>query len=374
MKKILALLLAAAMMICLFAACTGTKDDGDKVSDAGNQSDAPEDSGDPGAEDDGTVYEFNVSFAAPEFSTTEITAALDRIQEASNGRIVFTYYYSWSLTSVATVVDDMNAGICDIAAIAVNEHLNLFPYSNLVTYTPFLGLPDMIAAAQIFDELYADNAVLQDEYTNLGLHYWTNYPCPGYNIFTTSDHAITTPEDLNGLKLISSSSMMQEFIKANGGAAVTAPVTDYATSLNTNVVDGIINHANVIAAFGCLDFIKAATVFGDQGTAVTLMMMCFAQDSWDALPADLQQLFNDEATALRDSQGAWDQAANQSNLDVITAAGGTVTVLDNAQIQVWRDAFAGNTAAYIQSLSDSGATEAQTLYDALQAKIAAYGD
>ena len=40
-------------------------------------------------------------------------------------------------------------------------------------------------------------------------------------------------------------------------------VTEYATSLNTSVVDGVINHANVLAAFGALDFVNGATAFGD---------------------------------------------------------------------------------------------------------------
>ena len=348
MKKIIALLLALVMVVALVA-CGGPKSgDTDKV------------------------YEMNVSFAAPEFSTTEITAALNRIQEASNGRIKFNYYYSWSLASVPTVVDDLTSGVVDIAAVPINEHLALFPYSNLVTYTPFLGLPNMLAASKIYDELYAENKVFPEEYAKLGLHYWTNYPCPGYNIYTTADHQIRTPDDLNGLKLISSSSMMAKFITAHGGAVLNSPVTDYATNLNTNVADGVVNHANVLAAFGCTDFVKGATVFGEQGTAVSLMMMCFAEDFWNNLPDDLKALFEAEATALRDNQGAWDNGANGSNIQAVADKGGVVTTLTDEEIKVWQDAFAPYLAEYIAELEKGGATEAQTIYNALQAKIAGY--
>ena len=355
MKKFLALILALVMVLGLVAC-------GEKAPAADEGTDAP-------AVEDNTVYKMNVSFAAPEFSTTEITAALDRIQAASNGRIEFTYYYSWSLTSVPAVVKDMNNGIVDIAAVPINEHLVDFPYSNLVTYTPFLGLPNMLEAAKLYDELYDEFDVFAEEYANNGLVYWTNFPCPGYNIYTTADHAIRVPSDLAGLKIISSSEMMSKFLTANGAAVVNAPVTDYATSLNTNVADGVVNHANVLAAFGCMDFIKGATVFGDQGTAVSIMMMCFSEAAWNKLPADLQALFTAEAEALRDGQGAWDNNANGGNIAGISGKGGVVTTLTDAEIQVWQDAFAPYLNDYITSLEQSGATQARAVYDALMAKI-----
>lgn len=352
MKKIIALALVFCMIFAL-AACGGGEE--------------PVQGGDV---DEGKVYDLNVSFAAPEFSTTEITAALDRIQEASNGRINFTYYYSWSITSVPTVVDDLNAGIVDIAAVPINEHLNLFPYSNLVTYTPFLGIPGMTAAGEILHEMYQENEVMQEEYAKAGLTYWTNFPMPPYNIYTTKDHAIKTPEDLKGLKLISSSALMQKYITAHGGAAVTAPVTEYATSLNTNVVDGVVNHANVLAAFGCLDFINAATVFGDSGTALTVLVMALSQNTWDKLPADLQQLFLDEADNLRINQGNWDKAANEKNIAGLEEKGGVVTRLTVEEMAVWQSSFEDMRQAYIDDLTKNGATEAQSIYDEAMEKAA----
>ena len=343
MKRILALV----MIVCLILAATACQ----------------------GA--DTKVHELKVSFAAPEFSTTEITAALDRIQEASKGRIKFVYYYAWTITSVPTVVDDLNSGVCDIAAVPINEHLNLFPYSNLITYTPFLGLPGMLETADLFTEMHNEQEAISKEYTNAGLHYWPNYPMPGYNIYTTNKKKeIRTPEDLKGLKLISSSALMQAYITDHQGAAVTAPVTEYATSLNTNVVDGIINHINVLAAFGCMDFIQAATVFGDSGTATAPMVMAISEKVWSQLSPDLQKLFNDEAKNLSHGQGGWDRDANERNINLIEEKGGTVTRLTEAEIKVWADAFAVQREAYIDQLIADGHTEARKVYDVLQAKLA----
>ena len=317
------------------------------------------------------MYHFNVSFHAPEFSATEVTAALDRIQEASNGRIEMTYYYSWSLSSVPTIVDDMNVGVVDIGIIPMTEHLNLFPYTNLITYTPFLGLPDMRETARIYDEMYRENPVLATEYANNGLVYWTNIPNPNYDIFMGTDREIRVPGDLNGVKLITSSSMMQRFITQNGGAPVMTPVTEYATSLSTNVVDGAINHANVMRGFGVIDFIKGVTLFGDQGTAKALMILAFPEQVWNKLPSDLQQLFMEEAENIRENQGEWDYNAMNGNINAIRGAGGNVIELSNAEIQVWRDAFSNLLEEYINELTRGGAVEARAMYNAIQAKITA---
>ncbi len=365
MKKLLCLLLVVCLMGTLLVGC-GKSTDGETSTPP--ESNAPVE--DPTTPPDDTVYKLNVSFAAPEFSTTEITAALDRIQAASNGRLEFTYYYSWSLTSVPTCVDDLNSGVVDICAVPLTEHLNLFPYSNLVTYTPFLGHPSILDAAQAYDELYSEFSEISDEYSNNGLVYWTNYPCAPYDIFTTTDHEIRVPADLNGLKLITSSSMMQKFVQKNGGAPVSTPVTEYATSLNTNVVNGVINHANVLRAFGCIDFLKAGTVFGEKGTAVALMVMAFSEAAWNKLPADLQQLFTDEAVTLRDSQGAWEVGAGQGNVAAIKEAGGNIITLTDDEIKVWKDAFSDLLSDYIAELVAGGAKNAQVLYDAAVEKAA----
>lgn len=372
MKKIVSLLLAFALMALALAACGNSVSSSTPAAGSSSQPSSSQATGGDGGTDpapaDDTVYEMNVSFAAPEFSTTEITASLDRIQEASGGRIKLNYYYSWSLTSVPNVINDMNNGVVDIAAVPANEHLNRFPYTNLVTYTPFLGHPNITACAEIFDELYEEYDVFAQEYADAGLVYWTNFPCAPYNIFTNADFGIREPGDLNGLQLITSSAPMQEFITQMGGAPEAFPVTEYATTMNTKAVDGLVNHANVVAAFGVGDFIQGGTVFGESGTAMALMVMCFSEAAWNELPADLQQLFLDEKLPLRDNQGGWEYGANAANL----ASWPNLITLDAAEIAVWQDEFSGILADYIAELEASGATEAQALYDAVQEKIANY--
>ena len=357
-KKILALLLCAGLIASFGTAC-GTE-----------EGSTPAGSGDAAASEE--VYKFDVSFATPEPITVAMTETFDRIQEASNGRIEFTYYYSWSLSSVGTIVDDFNTGIVDIGVVPINMHTNLFPYSNLVTDTPFMGIPSMEANTVIYDELYDEYDVFKAEFENAGLHYWTCFANAPYHLFTVGDKAITTPDDLNGVKLMTDDAMLQEYIKNHGGAPVSSPVTEYATNLNTNVVDGAINHGATFSAFGCLDFLGSATVFGDQGFLTSIGTVCFSEEAWNSLPADLQALFEAEAENLRDNYTAEVGAMADGAIQTLKDSGKDVVELTDDQIATWSAEFGEILAKKIAELEKSGATEAQEYYDIVQEKIANY--
>ena len=376
--RIISMILVLCLALAVATACGGNQPSGGgsgqpsgggSSQPSGGGSSQPSGGGNqPAPPPDNTVYKFNVSFAMPEFSAEEVVFAFDRIQEASNGRIEFTHYFSWSLTSVPGCIDDMNAGLVDIAMVPVHEHLNRFPLNSLVYFTPFLGFDPYYKVTALYDEMFLEWPELAKEYTDAGLVYWTNFAMPAYNIFTTGPSNIRTPDDLRGNKIIAGTFLLQQFINAYGGAPVYTPAPEYATSLSTNVVDGIINHANVLRAFGCIDFIKGGTLFGESGIHTGLMMMMFSEQAWNKLPADLQQLFKDEAPALRDNHTMWDYNSHGGNLGAIRGAGGTLIELTPAEMKVWEDAFAPFIDDYLEELASDGYTNARNLYDTMKAK------
>jgi len=317
-------------------------------------------------------FHFNVSFAAPETSTPELVAALNRIQEASGDRIEMTYYFSWSLSSVSTIVDDLNAGIVDIGVVPIMEHTHLFPYSTLITHTPFLGIPSMLDAGVIFDEMFAIYDVLPAEFARNSLVYWTNISNPTYHIWTDSAYEIRLPSDLAGRRLITNSTMMQQFISRNGGAPVSAPVTEFATSINTGVVDGTVTHANVLRAFGVIDFIGAGTLFGEQGISSPLMAVVISESAWNSMPTDLQQLFTNESATVRDlqAQNTYQQSINNVNA-IRAAAGDDLITLTPAEIQVWMDEFYDILEGHVEQRISDGATSAREMFDSVRARAAA---
>ena len=105
---------------------------------------------------DDRTYHFNVSFSFVEPMNRAQTEILDRIQANSNGRIDMTYFHAWSLSSLVTVVDDINAGFTSMGNIPVSEHFHRLPYTSTATYLPMLGYPHMLEIGPMFDDLFEE--------------------------------------------------------------------------------------------------------------------------------------------------------------------------------------------------------------------------
>lgn len=348
LRKLVSVLMLLTLAFTLLAGC-GKKEEG-------------------GGGDADKVYEFNVSFAAPEFSTTALTAVFERMEEASEGRLKFNIFYSWSLTTVPTVVKDLQSGIADIAAMPVHEHSNLFPRNTLVTGTPFMGQADMVEAGEVYAELLKEEPSLLAEYDEVGLHYWTYFYNPPYNIFSTKNAAIATPSELRGSKLIVSENMVQKLIAGNSGAPISAPVTEYFSNLEKGVADGAISHINVINGFGAGPLINSATVFGESGMYLKTMVLAFNADKWNALPDDLKAIFNAEADALAlESAIEEDRKVKEGMEELATRA--DVKVLTDAEMQPWKTAFEPILEEYLDQLEEDGVDNARELYEKAIEKI-----
>lgn len=370
MKKMLCTILALCLILVAFAGCNGGNQPASTAASTGSAATSTAGSSEPAPAPagDGETFHFNVSLSTPEQHSVPIVEILDRIQDESNGRIEMTYYYSWSLTSVATIIDDMNSGIVDMGVHSL-ENDTFFPYSNLITNTPFMGMT-MALTAENFDEMYDQYPVFEEEFTKNGIVYWAAHPINEQQLYTVTDHEIRTPADLNGLRIATGVPMLQQFINENGGAGVSFAVPELSTLVNTGVVDGVMQQPGIMTAFGVIDFLGSATIFGEAGISSATMVFSFAKDKWDAMPADLQQLFTDEAVNMRDSIAAFMYELNTPVNEGLLENTPAIKLTDE-EIKVWSDAFAPIAAAHIEDLNSRGCDQAQEIYDAVKAKVAA---
>lgn len=366
MRKMLCVIFALCLVLATLVGCSsGGASSGGTAPD----SSAPA-SSDGGSEptDSGETFHFNVSLSTPEQHSVVLVEVLDRIQEKSNGRIEMTYYYSWSLTAVNTIIDDFNAGIVDIGVHSV-ENDTLFPYSNLITNTPFMGLT-MGETAVNFDEMFDEYPVFEEEFAKNGLVYWASHPINVSQLYFVGDTPARTPADLNGQRIATNLLMLQEFINENGGAGVSFSVPELSTLVNTGVVDGVIQQPGVMTSFGAIDFLNSATIFGEEGILSAMMAFSFAEDKWNSMPADLQQLFIDEAEYLRDGMIEFMEDLN-GPVDKGLLENTTAIELTDADIQVWKDSFGDIADKHVEGLIGRGCDQAKEIYDIVKEKGAA---
>ena len=332
MKKVLCLIVVASLALALLSGCAG-------------------DSGSGGGGGDASTHHFNVSFTFAEPLNRGIVEGLDRIQERSDGRITMTYYHGWSLSSVPTIIDDINAGFVSMGMIPVTEHLNRLPYTSTATYLPLLGFPHMLDIGPVFDDMFNTlDEIFAGEYDRNDLVYFFNVAMPPYHLWLTGDHEIRVPGDLAGLRIVTSCRVLQQFLTENGAAPVSMPVTDYAISMSTGVIDGAIMHVNSMRSFGALDFTESATIFADEGLTTAAHVMAIDRRLWDEMDSGLQEIFISESEAIRDAQNQLAYNLSVTNMEWFeNERNANITVLTTDVLAVWR---AGVHAAIEQELQN----------------------
>ena len=119
----------------------------------------------------------------------------------------------------------------------------------------------------------------------LGL--WTSHQAS----LLMADKRIEKLSDLEGLKIRVPSKNTGRLVEAWGATAVSMPITQVYTSMETGVVDGTLVDTSVLTSFKLGEVTKYVTTGMNATNSVFMLVM--NRDSWDALDAETQAILTD---------------------------------------------------------------------------------
>jgi TRAP-type C4-dicarboxylate transport system substrate-binding protein len=131
--------------------------------------------------------------------------------------------------------------------------------------------------------------------------------------------------------------MLNLTMQAAGATAVQLDIGEMATSLNSGLIQGVMNHFPVLNVFGALEFLKYHTVFGEGGINMSPMYVIMNTDKLKSLPADLQKILIDSGKIWLDKFSELDAADMAVALAYVKEKNHTTTTLTPEQIKVWYD-------------------------------------
>jgi len=235
------------------------------------------------------VIELTMSYHAPlvaSLAQAIIEPWADEIEAQSNGRVKIIRHPGGTLLGVADAYDGVLAGICDIAQLAPEEYAGRFPRSGLDNL-PFL-YPNTEIAGVVSHELlnkYSVDTELKEVKLLITAplhmqHYLGNVP-------------VETLEDFEGLNIRSPGKVGSSLIKAFGATPLALDTSDLFSALDTGMVDGTFFTWGGSLAFGLKGVTKYSTECGVMTSVFQLVMNL---DTFNSLPADIQQIFNENST------------------------------------------------------------------------------
>ena len=217
--------------------------------------------------------------------------------------------------------------------------------------TLLVEIPGVIpAGANATVEVWEDIALVEDEFRRvklLGL--WT----AGEGSLLMREKRIEKLEDLAGLKIRVPSRNTGRVIESWGATAVSMPITEVYSSMETGVIDGVLVDTSVLSSFKLGEVTNHITK-GFTGTN-SMFMMVMNRDSWNDLDADTQaQLTELTGAVMSDGGRTTMRNAADKAFDNWLANGGELIELSAEEAAKFDAASAGIADTVISELEADG--------------------
>jgi len=249
-------------------------------------------------------FNLKVAISIPESHPTSaaLKAAAAEILKESGGRLTIEVYPNGQLGSDTDTVSQVRSGAIDFVCTAGTIWGNLVPVTSINTVA--FAFPDYATVWKAMDgDLGAHMRAAFDKVNLVAIGKVYDH---GFRQVTHSTKPITTPKDLEGMKIrVPASPILTSLFKGLGASPATVPIGELYTALQTKVVDGEENALPTIDATKLYEVQKFCSYTSHVWDCFTLVGN---KRNWNALPEDLRAM----ATRIFDAHAIKQRAAHET--------------------------------------------------------------
>ena len=290
----------------------------------------------------------------------------DKVEAESKGRIKIERYPSMQLGGKPPhLIGQLEDGIADIVWTVAGYTPGRFPQGEAFEL-PFM-MTNAEAASRAYYE-YAEANMMDKEYAPfkvIGL--WVHGPG-----LIHSKKPITSPDELNGVKLRAPTRVTNKFFTELGATPIGMPVPAVPEALSKGVIDATVIPWEVTGALKVPELVGNHTEFGDASLYTTTFIFAMNRDKYDAMPDDLKAVIDANSGADVSAWAGKTMAASDAPARAKAVENGNnIITLTPEQVQVWKDAAATQEADWVAEMNGKG-YDGQALLDQAKALTAKY--
>jgi len=287
--------------------------------------------------------------------------AVEQALTGSNITLRWKQQYGGTLAKVGEELAAIQNGIADIALVPTIFEPAKMPLQNISYYTPFVStdpglVTDAVQAVQRklpgMAQAWADNDVL---YIGGG------FALDDYYLFTK--FALNSLDDLKGRKLGTPGTSIN-WLRGTGAVGVATNITEYYTSLQTGLFDGVLTFATAAVPIKLQEVAPYITRIGygaqyAGGLAVN-------RDWYEAQPPALQAALVNGAQAFEQAYIADLRQAAQAALQTLIAQGGQLNPASDRLRLEYAQQMENPSKRWISELEKQGLPARQVLNEYMQ--------
>ncbi|MFD0980085.1 TRAP transporter substrate-binding protein [Tropicimonas aquimaris] len=238
-----------------------------------------------------------LAHAAPESDLQQTLSVFfkEQVEARSNGELKVNIFPHGQLGSDSQMIDGARSGIIDIAMSGLNNFTGMLPEAGAFTL-PFM-FPDRESAYKVLDgEVGQGVSASMEQFGLKGL----GYPENGYRNVSNNRGPVTTPADLDGVRMrVNNSKALNDMFDLLGANPQQIPVAELYTALETGVVDAQDHPIGVVLSFKFYEVQDYLTLTQHAYAPLALVMNL---DKFNGLSEDEQKIITEvaaEAVAMQ---------------------------------------------------------------------------
>ena len=240
----------------------------------------------------------------------------NEVERLSLGKVKVITYPGSILGNNPEMVEQTQEGIIQMTGI-VDAGLVAFYPAVQVLSIPYLWKTHKIAYGVL--DSYFTKELIDDMIEKAGLRVITRGENGGFRCFTNSKRPIRNPDDMKGLKFrVMGSPLMLDMVKNLGASAITMPMGEVYTSLQTGVIDGQENAPFVVRVWNVYEVQKYYTL--DKHTYSTLFLI-INEEFFQSLPEDIKKVVLDAGEMTTKIQRRASRLAEEKILAFLSSEG-----------------------------------------------------
>ncbi|HBA53633.1 MAG TPA: C4-dicarboxylate ABC transporter substrate-binding protein [Syntrophorhabdus aromaticivorans] len=237
-------------------------------------------------------------FPAPHKNSVLAEQWCREIEKRTNGRVKITYFPGGTLTPAAQTYDNTVKGIADIGESCFAYTRGKFPLLEVVDLP--LGYKNGVVATKLVNEFYKKFQPKElSEVKVLFLH------AHGPGILFTKK-PVSKLEDVKGMK-IRATGLAAKVVTTLGGAPVGTTMGETYDALRTGVAEGAFAPVEAMQGWKWGEVVRY-TIQNFGSAYTTSMFVVMNKAKWNALPPDIQKIFEQVSAEFAVKQGkVWDE-------------------------------------------------------------------
>ena len=288
-----------------------------------------------------------------------------KIEERSDGKVKFTFFFSGSLGGFRESYRTMLEGVADICFWAHGVIPKIHALNEVVTL-PFMGW-DRPMLTRICHDLPEKFPEFDKEYEgakNLYIDAHTAY------VFSMREKGVRVPDDLRNMKILAPANG-RRLVDAIGGVPLHKGPRDYYMSLAKGLADGMLNDFLAVDIFKCMEAVTSHTRAGEGGFGRVVTGYWMNKNTWNKLPPvtrraimDLKPWIEQEFIELFDKMDK--EAENKAR-----KMGDKVIDLTPEEVEIWKKVAQPVHEQWIQEMEAQG-KPGKAVYEEIKRLISMY--